>query len=58
MKYLHPINSPIGPIDVAYSLNIPCEELSKLTQGEKIQLLRIIHSGYLKPSEYFDEEDE
>ena len=57
MKYLHPIDSPIGPIDVAYSLNIPREELSKLTQGEKIQLLRIIHSGYLKPSEYIDEDE-
>ena len=57
MKYLHPIDSPIGAIDVAYSLNIPREELSKLTQGEKIQLLRIIHSGYLKPSEYFDEDE-
>lgn len=56
MKYLHPINSPIGPIDVAYSLNIPREELSKLTQGELILLLRIIHSGYLKPSENFNEE--
>ena len=56
MKYPHPINSPIGPIDVAYTLNIDHEELSKLTQGEKIQLLRMIHSGYLKPSENFDEE--
>ena len=53
MKYLHPIDSP----DVAYTLNIPREELSKLTQGEKIQLLRMIHSGYLKPSEYFDEDE-
>ena len=57
MKYLHPINSPIGTIDVAYVLNIDHEELSKLTQGEKIQLLRMIHSGYLKPSEYIDEDE-
>ena len=57
MKYLHPINSPIGAIDVAYVLNIDHEELSKLTQGEKIQLLRMIHSGYLKPSEYIDEDE-
>ena len=56
MKYPHPINSPIGPIDVAYTLNISCEELSKLTQGELILLLRMIHSGYLKPSENFDED--
>ena len=56
MKYPHPINSPIGPIDVAYALNIPREELSKLTQGELILLLRMIHSGYLKPSENFYEE--
>ena len=57
MKYLHPIDSPIGAIDVAYVLNIDHEELSKLTQGEKIQLLRMIHSGYLKPSEYLDEDE-
>ena len=57
MKYLHPIDSPIGAIDVAYVLNIGHEELSKLTQGEKIQLLRMIHSGYLKPSEDFDEDE-
>ena len=56
MKYPHPINSPIGPIDVAYTLNIPREELSKLTQGELILLLRIIHTGYLCPSEYFDDD--
>ena len=56
MKYPHPINSPSGPIDVAYSLNIPREELSKLTQGELILLLRMIHSSYLKPSENFDED--
>lgn len=56
MKYLHPINSPIGSIDVAYVLNIDHEELSKLPQGEKIQLLRMIRSGYLKPSENFDED--
>ena len=57
MKYLHPIDSPIGAIDVAYALNICHEELSKLTQGEKIQILRMIHSGYLKPSEDFDEDE-
>ena len=57
MKYLHPIDSPIGAIDVAYALNIDHEELSKLTQGEKIQLLRMIHSSYLKPSEYIDEDE-
>ena len=57
MKYLHPINSPIGAIDVAYAFNnISHEELSKLTQGELILLLRMIHSGYLKPSENFDED--
>ena len=56
MKYPQPIDSPIGPIDVAYTLNIPREELSKLTQGELLQLLRMIHSGYLKPSdEFYDE---
>ena len=54
MKYPHPINSPIGPIDVAYTLNIPREELSKLTQGELILLLRMIHNGYLKPSDEFN----
>ena len=58
MKYLHPIDSPIGAIDVAYVLNIDHEELSKLTQqGEKIQLLRMIHSDYLKQSEDFDEDE-
>ena len=57
MKYLHPIDSPIGAIDVAYTLNIDHEELSKLTQGELILLLRMIHSGYLKPSEDFDEDE-
>ena len=56
MKYPHPINSPIGPIDVAYTLNIPREELSKLTQGELILLLRMIHSGYLRSNESFDQE--
>ena len=56
MKYPHPINSPIGPIDVAYTLNIPREELSKLTQGELILLLRMIHSGYLRSNENFDQE--
>ena len=57
MKYPHPINSPIGAIDVAYAFNISHEELSKLTQGEKIQILIMIHSGYLKPSEDFDEDE-
>lgn len=56
MKYPHPINSPIGPIDVAYALGIDRKELSKLTQGELILLLRMIHSSYLKPSENFDED--
>ena len=56
MKYPHPINSPIGPIDVAYALGIDRKELSKLTQGELILLLRMIHAGYLKPSENFNEE--
>ena len=57
MKYPRPINSPIGPIDVAYALGIDRKELSKLTQDELIQLLRMIHSGYLKPSEDFDEDE-
>ena len=57
MKYLHPINSPIGAIDVAYTLNIDHEELSKLTQGEKIQLLRMIHSEYMRSNENFYEDE-
>ena len=57
MKYLHPIDSPIGAIDVAYTLNIPREELSKLTQGEKIQLLRMIHSEYMRSNENFYEDE-
>ena len=57
MNNLPQINSTIGPINVSFALNIPPQEMSKLTQGEKIQLLRMIHSGYLKPSEYFDEDE-
>ena len=56
MKYPQPIDSPIGPIDVAYALGIDREELSKLTQGELILLLRMIHSGYLRSNENFDQE--
>ena len=58
MNNLPQINSTIGPINVGFALNLSQEKMSKLTQGEKIQLLRMIHSGYLKPSEYFSEEDE
>ena len=58
MNNLPQINSTIGPINVGFALNLTPEKMSKLTQGEKIQLLRIIHSsGYLKPSEYFDEDE-
>ena len=57
MNNLPQINSTIGPINVGFALNISQQEMSKLTQGEKIQLLRIIHSGYLKPSEYFNEDE-
>ena len=57
MNNLPRINSTIGPISVGYALNLSPEQMSKLTQGEKIQLLRMIHSGYLKPSEYFDEDE-
>ena len=58
MNNLPQINSTIGAINVGFALNLSPEKMSKLTQGEKIQLLRMIHSGYLKPSEYFNEEDE
>ena len=57
MNNLPLINSTIGPINVGFALNLSPEKMSKLTQGEKIQLLRIIHSGYLKQSEYFDEDE-
>ena len=57
MNNLPLINSTIGPINVSFALNISPQEMSKLTQGEKIQLLRMIHSGYLKPSEYFYEDE-
>ena len=58
MNNLPLINSTIGPINVGFALNLSPEKMSKLTQGEKIQLLRMIHSGsYLKPSEYFDEDE-
>ena len=58
MNNLPQINSTIGPINVGFALNLTPEKMSKLTQGEKIQLLRIIHSsGYLKPSKYFDEDE-
>ena len=57
MKNLPQINSTIGPINVGFALNLSPEKMSKLTQGEKIQLLRMIHSGYLKPSEYINEDE-
>ena len=57
MNNLPQINSTIGPINVGFALNISQQEMSKLTQGEKIQLLRMIHSGYLKPSEYINEDE-
>ena len=57
MNNLPQINSTIGPINVGFALNLSQEKMSKLTQGEKIQLLRMIHSGYLKPSENFDEDE-
>ena len=57
MNNLPQINSTIGPINVGFALNLSQEKMSKLTQGEKIQLLRMIHSGYLKPSEYLDEDE-
>ena len=58
MNNLPQINSTIGPINVGFALNLSPEKMSKLTQGERIQLIRMIHSGYLKPSEDFNEEDE
>ena len=58
MNNLPQINSTIGPINVGFALNLTAKKMSKLTQGEKIQLLRMIHSGYLNPSEDFNEEDE
>ena len=57
MNNLPLINSTIGPINVGFALNLSPEKMSKLTHCEKIQLLRIIHSGGLNPSEYFDEDE-
>ena len=57
MNNLPQINSTIGPINVGFALNLSPEKMSKLTQGEKIQLLRMIHSGYLKLSEDFNEDE-
>ena len=53
MNNLPLINSTIGPINVGFALNLTPEKMSKLTQGEKIQLLRMIHSEYMRSNENF-----
>ena len=57
MNNLPQINSTIGPINVSFALNISPQEMSKLTQGEKIQLLRMIHSEYMRSNENFYEDE-
>ena len=57
MNNLPLINSTIGPINVSFALNISPQEMSKLTQGEKIQLLRMIHSEYMRSHENFYEDE-
>ena len=57
MNNLPLINSTIGPINVSFALNISPQEMSKLTQGEKIQLLRMIHSEYMRSNENFYEDE-
>ena len=57
MNNLPRINSTIGPINVGFALNLTPEKMSKLTQGEKIQLLRMIHSEYMMPNENFYEDE-
>lgn len=48
------IRSPYGPISVSKFLNIHESELTKLTQGELIHILRLIHSGQLLPADSED----
>ena len=57
MNNLPLINSTIGPINVGFALNLSPEKMSKLTQGEKIQLLRMIHSEYMRSNENFYEDE-
>ena len=57
MKNLPQINSTIGPINVSFALNISPQDMSNLTQGEKIQLLRMIHSEYMRSNENFYEDE-
>ena len=57
MNNLPLINSAIGPINVGFALNLSPEKMSKLTQGEKIQLLRMIHSEYMRSNENFYEDE-
>ena len=57
MNNLPLINSTIGPINVSFALNISPQEMSKLTQGEKIELLRMIHSEYMRSNENFYEDE-
>ena len=57
MNNLPQINSTIGPINVGFALNLSPEKMSKLTQGEKIQLLRMIHSEYMRSNENFYEDE-
>ena len=57
MNNLPLINSTIGPINVGFALNLTPEKMSKLTQGEKIQLLRMIHSEYMRSNENFYEDE-
>ena len=57
MNNLPLINSTIGPINVSFALNISPQEMRKLTQCEKIQLLRMIHSEYMRSNENFYEDE-
>ena len=57
MNNLPRINSTIGPINVGFALNLTPEKMSKLTQGEKIQLLRMIHSENMRSNENFYEDE-
>ena len=57
MNNLPLINSTIGPINVGFALNLTPEKMSKLTQGEKIQLLRMIHSENMRSNENFYEDE-
>ena len=57
MNNLPLINRTNGTINVSFALNISPQEMSKLTQGEKIQLLRMIHSEYMRSNENFYEDE-